>query len=256
LRVRLPGYARITAPATTGIVLESCRASVESILAGESLYDFAARQPSPKQFKGRAPVYAITLGAGCGDAVVRRSVRGGALAGLHTDIFLPPTRGLRELVTSLRLRGAGVNTPEMIAFIVYRVGPIFRRSDVVTREIAGGVDLASALAHPGNAERRGEMLDAAAGLVAALSREGAHHSDLNLRNILVSDARTAESAQLQAYILDVDRIRFHFPGDPVVLSANIARLARSMRKLRDRGDLKIEDSEIEALRKRAMELAR
>ena len=183
-------------------------------------------------------------------------MRGGALTGLHTDLFLPPTRGLRELVTSLRLRTAGIHTPEMIAFIVYRVGPIFRRSDVVTREIPGGVDLASALAHPGNAERRGEMLDAASALVAELSREGAHHSDLNLRNILVSDARTTESAQLQAYILDIDRIRFHFPGDPVVLSANVARLARSMRKLRDRGELKIEDSEIEALRTRAMELVR
>lgn len=141
----------------------------------------------------------------------------------------------------------------MIAFIRYRAGPIFRRSDVITREIPGGVDLASALAHPGNAERRGEMLDAAAGLVAALSREGAHHSDLNLRNIIVSTSAAGDSGQLQAFILDVDRIRFHFPGDPVVLSANIARLARSIRKLRDRGELIIEDSEIEALRKRAME---
>lgn len=255
MRVRLPGYGRLAAPATTGIVLESCRASIESIIANETLYHFAARQPSPKTFKGRAPVYAIGLGESCGDAVVRRSMRGGALAGLHTDLFLPPTRGLRELAISLRLRSAGVQTPEMIAFIVYRAGAIFRRTDVVTREIPGGVDLASALAHPGNADRRAEMLDAAAGLVAALSREGAHHSDLNLRNILVTNADTAESAQILAYILDVDRIRFHFPGDPVVLSANIARLARSMRKLRDRRELAIEDSEIEALRKRAMELA-
>jgi len=253
LRVRLPGYVRLTSPTATGIALEGCRASIESILANETVYDFAARQPSRKQFKGRAPVYSLGLGEGCGDAVVRRSMRGGAFAALHTDLFLPPTRGLRELVTSLRLRGAGVNTPEVIAFIRYRAGPIFRRSDIVTREISGGVDLASALAHPGNAERRSEMLDAAAILVAALSREGAHHSDLNLRNIIVSTSPAGDSDHLQAFILDVDRIRFHFPGDPVVLSANIARLVRSMRKLRDRGELTIDDSEIENLRKRAMD---
>lgn len=183
-------------------------------------------------------------------------MRGGALAGLETDLFLPPTRSLRELVTSLRLRGAGVKTPEMIGFIVYPAGPVFRRSDVITREIEGGVDLVSALAHPGNADRRGEMLDATAHLVAAISREGAHHSDLNLRNVLVSSGGIAGTSQVQAYILDVDRIRFHFPGDPVVLSANIARLARSMRKLRDHGELRIDDAEIETLRLRATELAR
>ena len=186
-------------------------------------------------------------------------MRGGALARLGTDLFFPPTRGLRELVTSLRLRAAGVPTPEVIGFVVYRAGPVLRRSDVVTREIPGGADLASALRTVSDVERRRATLEAAAQLVAALSREGAHHSDLNLRNILISGIGAGESAQpqaqAQAFILDVDRIRFHVPGDPVVLGANIARLARSMRKLRDRGELKIDDSEIETLRARAMELA-
>ena len=254
MRVQLSGYARLTPP-HKGIVLESCRSAIESILASETLYEFATRQPAARQFKGRAPVYAIDLGEGCGDVVVRRSTRGGALAGLNTDLFLPPTRGLREMVTSLRLREAGVQTPEMVGFIIYRAGAIFRRTDVVTREIKDSADLASALDRDSGAERRREMFEATAQLVTALSREGAHHSDLNLRNILVSATDAPESAQIQAYVLDVDRIRFHFPGDPVVLSANIARLVRSMRKLRARGELKIEDAEIETLRQRALELA-
>lgn len=255
MRISLPGYARLTAPGASGIVLESCHGAIEAILANETLYDYAARQPAARRFTGRAPVYAIGLPDGCGDAVVRRSMRGGALARLGTDLFFPPTRGLRELVTSLRLRAAGVPTPEVIGFVVYRAGPVLRRSDVVTREIPGGTDLASALRTVSDVERRRATLEATAHLVAALSREGAHHSDLNLRNILVSGIGAGESAQPQTYILDVDRIRFHVPGDPVVLGANIARLARSMRKLRDLGRLRIEDSEIETLRERAMELA-
>ncbi len=256
MRISLPGYARLTAPGASGIVLESCRGAIEAILANETLYDFAARQPTARRFAGRAPVYAVGLPDGCGDVVIRRSMRGGALARLGTDLFLPPTRGLRELVTSVRLRAAGVSTPELIGFVIYKAGPVLRRSDVVTREIPGGTDLASALAALSDADLRRATLEATAHLVAAMSRDGAHHPDLNLRNILVTGVGASEGAQPQAFILDVDRIRFHFPGDPIVLSANLARLTRSMRKLRDRGELKIDDSEIETLRARATELAR
>ena len=174
-------------------------------------------------------------------------MRGGWLASLNTDLFLPPTRALRELIASLRLRSAGVATPEVIAFVVYPVGTVFRRSDVITREVKGE-DLASILASGPSEERRQVSLETAAALVASLSLAGAHHSDLNLRNILVSSD--------VAYILDVDRIRFHVPGDPIVLRANIARLKRSLRKRRDLDRLPIEESEIVAFGDRVMELAK
>jgi hypothetical protein len=255
LRILLPGYTRLAAPGSAGIALESCRSVLESILASETLYDFAARQPGARRFSGRAPVYGVDLPDGCGAAVVRRSMRGGILARVNTDLFLPPTRSLRELVTSLRLRSAGVPTPEMIGFAVYRSGLILRRSDVVTRELKGGADLASILTTGESGEHRAASLDAAAHLVADLSRAGAHHPDLNLRNILIAPSDTGDATPARAYILDVDRIRFHIPGDPVVLGANIARLARSMRKWRDLHALVIDDSEIETLRARVLELA-
>ena len=247
MRMPLPGYTRLTSPRGRGITLESCRGVLESILTSETVYDFAARQPDARKFTGRATVYAIELPDECGSAVVRRSMRGGLLAGLNTDLFLPPTRGLRELITSLRLRSAGVATPEVIAFVVYSVGSIFRRTDVITRELRG-TDLGSILAAAGSAESRSQSLDAAAVLVASLSRAGAHHADLNVRNILV--------ASDEASILDVDRIRFHVPGDPIVLRANIERLERSLRKRRELDGLAINDSEIAALGTRVMELAR
>jgi hypothetical protein len=181
-------------------------------------------------------------------------MRGGALASLHTDLFLPPTRSLRELVTSLRLRAAGIHTPEMIGIIVYPVGFVFRRSDIVTRELEGSEDLASTLRAGRADDRRAASLDAAASLVAALSRVGVYHPDLNLRNVLIPKD-TEPAPESGAYVLDVDRLRFHAPGDPMVIRANLDRLERSMRKQRERGLVAIDDSEIATLRSRAMHLA-
>lgn len=255
MRSRLPGYAQLSASNARGVALESCRAVLDGILANETIYDFAARQETRRQLKGRAPVYAIELPDGCGVVVVRRSMRGGALAGLNSDLFLPPTRGLRELITSLQLRLAGVPTPEVIAVVVYRAGLVLRRSDVVTRELTGGTDLASLLGGAERGERRQRALEDAAALVAALSRAGAHHSDLNLKNILVTGLDAGGSEASRAHVLDVDRIRFHIPGDPIVLRANVERLERSIRKWREQRGLVIDDAEIEALRRRTMDLA-
>lgn len=245
MRITLPGYARITTQRARGIALESCRVAIESILANETLYEFAARQPDARTFQGRATVYGVDLPDNCGHVVVRRSMRGGWLASLNTDLFLPPTRGLRELIASLRLRASGVATPEVVAFLTYPAGSILRRGDVLTREVQGQ-DLGSALTTSG-AETRTATMESAAALLASLSRAGAHHADLNVRNILISNG--------SAYVLDVDRVRFHVPGDPIVLRANIERLQRSLRKRRAENGLPVEEKEIVALGARVVELA-
>ena len=54
-----------------------------------------------------------------------------------------------------------------------------------------------------------------------------------------------------AHVLDVDRIRFHVPSDPMVASANIGRLERSLRKIRDQGIVQISESEIGLIRSAA-----
>jgi len=182
-------------------------------------------------------------------------MRGGALATLKTDLFLPPTRALRELIASLHLRTAGVSTPEVVAVVVYRARFVFRRSDVVTRELRDAADLASLLSESNRGSKRDAALEDAAALVAALSRAGAHHPDLNLKNILVTGMNSSDQNASRAHILDIDRIRFHIPGDPMVLQANIARLERSIRKWRDERGLAIDDIEIQALRARTIDLA-
>jgi hypothetical protein len=103
---------------------------------------------------------------------------------------------------------------------------------------------------------RTRALEEAAVLVAALSKAGAHHPDLNLKNILITGFGDNESEALRAHVLDVDRIRFHVPGDPIVLRANIERLERSLRKRRDLREIDITDEEISQLRARITEMAK
>lgn len=244
----LPGYARLKAEGIRGLVIESSRAGLESILATETLYDYAARQPEARKFKGRMPAYAIALPLDGGDVVVRHAMRGGALGVTGTDLFFPPTRALRELVNSLRLRLAGVPTPEVVAFVTYRAGPVFRRSDVATREIKEGHDLSVVLREMKDSEHRKQCLEATGALLASLARAGAHHPDLNARNVLIT---WDDVAGARAHVLDVDRIRFHFPGDPMVANANFKRLERSLRKIRERENISVSEEEIETIRRMA-----
>jgi hypothetical protein len=245
IAVSIPGYAKLRAGGARGLAAESCREAVQAILAEETLYAFAARQPGARTFRGRVPAYAIDLGGSCGRVVVRHSVRGGLIGRTGTDLFIAPTRGLRELVNSLQLRLAGVATPEVLAIVSYRAGPLLRRGDVVTREIPDSHDLAVVLKEMPSGAHREQCIRAAGKLVARLTHAGAHHPDLNARNILIEWDAT-EGAR--AHVLDVDRIRFHVPGDPTVSSANITRLERSLTKLRAAGEVTLDDSEIEAIR--------
>lgn len=242
--VSVPGYARVKVPGARGLVIESCKDTLAAILSSETLHAFAARQPDARTFKGRATAYGIDLGPGCGRVVVRHAMRGGLIGQLTgSDLFLPPTRGLRELVNSIRLKLAGIPTPEVVAFLSYPAGMMFRRSDVATREIPDSHDLAVVLREITD-EHRPACLEATGKLLALLARGGAHHPDLNARNVLISWGD--EGAH--AHILDVDRIRFHVGGDPMVSRANFARLERSLKKLRERENLAISDDEIAAIR--------
>ena len=239
----MPGYAKLRVGEARGLVSETCLRRVEEILAEGTLYAYAQSQPGARSFKGRAPAYVADLD-GCGSVVVRHAMRGGLLGKTGTDLFLPPTRGLRELVNSLRLRLAGVPTPEVVAIVSYRAGPILRRSDVATREIAESHDLAVVLREMTDPAERESCLRATGALLGALARAGAYHPDLNARNVLITwDA--AEGAK--AHVLDVDRIRFHVPGDPMVASANAERLSRSLVKLRGTGSLTISDDELKSI---------
>lgn len=251
MRLDIPGYVRFRIGRARVTALIDAEAAVREALRHGTLYEYAGRHPERRKMKGRGDVFAAPLPGHDSAVVVRHAFRGGAPARLTRDLFFPPTRGLRELLVSRRLRAADVCTPEVVAYVTYPAGAILRRFDIATREIPNGADLFAWLAATDDEGARDVVLNAAAGAVASLVSAGAHHQDLNIRNVLVAPG---PDGGLIGWILDVDRVRFHVPGSPTVRDANIARLRRSLRKSLRLG-LSISDGEITAILDRVRELS-
>jgi hypothetical protein len=246
----IPSYERFEVAGARVVVAAGCAAAMRELLTRERLYDYAARQLDSVPLVGRAPVFAVNLPGGCGRVVVRHNMRGGWMAKVSKDLFVFPTRGFRELLASLRLRASGVSTPEVVAYVSYPVKWVVRRSDVATREIPNGHDLSVALAKVTDHAHRVMVLDAIAKLLRSLTQAGAHHQDLNLKNVLLT---AGEGPGLDAHVLDVDRVRFSSPGSPIVAQANLDRLIRSLRKWRDLHELPYSAEDEEYLRLRSIE---
>ncbi len=217
-----------------------------AVRSAGTLHDWAGLQPDRRALHGRGVAWAVRLADGT-PVVVRRNRHGGLLARFTGDRFLPPTRAPRELATAVRLAAAGVPTPELVAYMVYPAGPLLRRVDVVTREVAESADLPAALDRwPGH---RTALLAATARLVSQLTRAGARHADLNVKNILLTmDGETA-----LAHVLDVDRVVFGGADDPAVLRANLARLVRSVQRWHERRGPLLDEGELQLLERLARE---
>ena len=230
IRIVLSGYEHFRADGKNVLVATPLASTVRHILERETLYAYAARRPDAIALSGRAAVYVIPLGHDGVRVAVRHVMRGGLIGRIVRDRFFPPTRALRELLTSVRLRIAGVPTPEVLAIATYPAGGLFRTADVVTRYIGGSADLAAVFADARNDAQRRPILDTVVTLLSRLTAAGAQHPDLNLKNILITPAETGYTAS----VLDVDRVHFHAPSDPMVARANLERLTRSLRKWRQR----------------------
>jgi len=219
---------RLSRPGVVAVTRADAAHAIEIALARGTLYDCAAAVPARHAYQGRAAAFGVSLAELGGDmrnrvgdrVVVRHNRHGGLLRALTGDRFLPPTRAPYELRASHALHEFGVRTPDVVAYAIYHAGVGLRRSDVVTREITGAADLATPVSDPAAARAAVEAL------LTALARAGAAHADLNARNILL-----AGGPPPTAWVLDVDRVRFHHPGTASVARDNRARLTRSARKL-------------------------
>ncbi len=212
----------------------------DALRAHGSLHRWAGAQADREPLRGRDVAWATTLGASGAlqvstPVVVRHSRHGGLLAGLTGDVFVRPTRAPLELATAARLATGGVATPEVVAYTVHPVAGVFARSDVMTRRLPTGSDFPDAWRADASAGARAVIINAVAVLLRALSAVGAHHPDLNVKNVYVAGAGSSATA----YVLDVDRVTFAAEADAA--ARNFARLARSIRKWNDNHSLGVGD---------------
>ena len=247
------GYVAVARGTAHGVVLAPLARVVRDVLREGTLYEYAARHPRARAMSGRAIAYAVPLPDAVTHVVVRHNRHGGLLRRITGDRFLPPTRAPHELRVSRTLAARGVPTPEIVAYCVYPAGPLLRRADVASREIQRGCDLAFALLAPPDRIDRQAVLEATAVLLVRLAEAGAHHADLNLKNVLL--APTGDGAYV-AHVLDVDRVRFFAPRDPRVATLNHARLARSAQKWRRLYGANVDTEDLDWLARRVAREAR
>lgn len=242
------GYERFTIRDTIVVARHEAAEGVrEALRTCRTLHAWAATLPGATAHQGRATAWGARLPHGGADVVVRHAQHGGLLAPLTGDLFRMPSRAPWELEASRRLLAAGVATPEVICYLVYPVGLGFCRADVATRRLPPGDDLPATWRSAAR-EARDDLLDAVAALLRDLQRAGAHHPDLNAKNIYLSrDAAVGTGGAWRAFVLDVDRVQFLTPGDTLVGTANAARLRRSLLKWRAKGGLAVSDAQVALL---------
>ena len=180
---------------------------------------------------GRGGAWRLTLPGGL-RAVLRRYRRGGVLARVVRESYLGVVaRPFRELAVIAEARRRGVAAPEVLAARVE--GRLAYRGAIVTAEVVGTVTLLEALREAGDAARRRGLAAGAGRVVATMHRAGVWHADLNLTNLL---APADDAGALT--IVDFDRARLaRGPLPPRARRGNLARLARSLRKLDPDGRL-------------------
>ncbi len=236
-----PGYTSVRHGGTDLVGLTTLVPVLAEALAEGTLHEYAAHHPEARPLAGRGVAYAVPLPDQVTRVVVRRSRHGGLLAPVTRELFVGSTRAPRELETSLRLARLAIPTPQVVAFATYVAAPLLRRADVVTLEVPRATDLAEYLMQTDGLDERRPALAATAILLAHMAEAGARHPDLNLKNVLLA---VDENDELEAVLLDVDRVWFDRPADGRVLAANLRRLSRSARKWQKRRGLAISEEEL------------
>lgn len=191
----------------------------------------AAARRHPAVMGGRSEPRVLSLhGVEC---VVRAYHRGGGMRWLH-DRYLRTAdpRPLLEIRVSEVARERGIDTPHVVAAVIYPAG-LFHRAEIATRRIDNAEDLArltfgdTPWPEPAQIAAWGE----AGGLVRQVLERGVVHADLHPGNILIE--RTTEG--MRAWLLDLDRARVTDEVPANDRARVLARFRRSVRKHERKG---------------------
>jgi len=206
-----------------------------------SMFDAAHWADAPEghgTVAGRGAVAFIDVGdIKC---VLRHYYRGGMIRHLVNDRFFwtgeSRTRSFAEWRLLAQLQGLALPAPQPVAARYVRRGAWYT-ADLVTRQIPGVRSLAARLADAPLAE---EVWHGVGALIRRFHDALVFHADLNAHNIQVTE--TAD-----CYLLDFDRGRI-MSGAGNWSARNLARLHRSLEKIRRTGDAQFAAADWKALR--------
>lgn len=206
-----------------------------------SMFDAAHWADAPEghgTVAGRGAV--AFIGVGDIKCVLRHYYRGGMIRHLVNDRFFwtgeSRTRSFAEWRLLAQLQGLALPAPQPVAARYVRRGAWYT-ADLVTRQIPGVRSLAARLADAPLAE---EVWHGVGALIRRFHDALVFHADLNAHNIQVTE--TAD-----CYLLDFDRGRI-MSGAGNWSARNLARLHRSLEKIRRTGDAQFAAADWKALR--------
>ena len=175
----------------------------------------------------RQSAYRLDLGDGA-ELFARRGRRGGLIASILSDVYFGITpRPLTELAVTLEAMRRGIPVAEPMGAMIEWLSPVLYRGFFLTRAVRG-MTLWEFLKTDDDPTVRTHVLGQARAAIETMHDKGLFHADLNLHNLLVTQARDSFSV----VIIDLDKSRlFDAPLSAAMRRANAARLMRSARKL-------------------------
>lgn len=172
------------------------------------------------------------------ELVLRHYLRGGLVGKLIHDHYLyqdeTSVRSLSEYRVLERLHREGLPVPKPAAAQVRHNGLAYQ-ADILIERIPNARDLLHVLQH----EPAPELFPKIGKLVARFHRFGAHHADLNIKNILLDQDN-------KLWLIDFDRAELA-QHDTNKQDASLKRLKRSFDKEKTRHDIHFDEENWQAL---------
>ena len=158
----------------------------------------------------------------------RRGRRGGLIASMLSDVYVGMTpRPLTELAVTIEAMRRGIPVAEPMGAMVEWIAPALYRGFFLTRAVRG-MTLWEFVKTDDDPTVRSHVLEQARAAIDTMHNKGLFHADLNLHNLLVTQARDS----FTVIIIDLDKSRlFDLPLSAAMRHSNAARLMRSARKL-------------------------
>lgn len=217
-----PGYVTAETSGGTWIVRSDVAGALPVEALAALLRGAAGRSAVPG--RGRGDVVRLDFAGRSG--IGKRARHGGLLGRLLGGFYWGTGRALRPIDLALRLRRAGVPTPDVLAAGWRRVAGPLHAHALVTEAIPDAVNLQDALLGARPAARLQALCRASADAVRSMHDARFVHADLNLSNLVLEDA----AGSPRAHVVDLDRGRFVSRLSDGDRLRNLSRLLRSHEK--------------------------